>query len=273
MMSTAEEPVRALRVLADLGVRIAIDDFGTGYCNLAYLRDLPVTELKVAGEFVAGLRDAADDPTSRTDERILASLVSLAHALDLTVTAEGVETPGRPTDCARSAATPPRGGTSASPVRRPPPGAPDRRHRPRRPPLIDSICRTSRLPATGDRDMPHPKLTKKQRNVQPTTSATAVRRDGGQNARRRSGGARRGGWPSGRPGSPSATPARPRPGPPRPSGAASVRVGEQVGDPVGEPPATSRPATTKPVSPSRTASGAPPESPATTGRPVAEASR
>ncbi|MCW3843679.1 bifunctional diguanylate cyclase/phosphodiesterase [Micromonospora yasonensis] len=88
MMSTAEEPVRALRVLADLGVRIAIDDFGTGYCNLAYLRGLPVTELKVAGEFVAGLRA----PAGRTDERILASLVSLAHALKVTVTAEGVET-------------------------------------------------------------------------------------------------------------------------------------------------------------------------------------
>ncbi|MGW1057950.1 putative bifunctional diguanylate cyclase/phosphodiesterase [Micromonospora sp. NBC_01412] len=95
MMSAVEEPVRALRVLADLGVRIAIDDFGTGYCNLAYLRDLPVTELKVAGEFVAGLRAPADDPASRTDERILASLVSLAHALDLTVTAEGVETAGQ----------------------------------------------------------------------------------------------------------------------------------------------------------------------------------
>ncbi|WP_091108130.1 putative bifunctional diguanylate cyclase/phosphodiesterase [Micromonospora citrea] len=91
MMSTAEEPVRALRTLADLGVRIAIDDFGTGYCNLAYLRDLPVTELKVAGQFVAGLRA----PESRADERILASLVSLAHALDLTVTAEGVETAGQ----------------------------------------------------------------------------------------------------------------------------------------------------------------------------------
>ncbi|MCM0677686.1 bifunctional diguanylate cyclase/phosphodiesterase [Micromonospora phytophila] len=91
MMNTAEEPVRALRVLADLGVRIAIDDFGTGYCNLAYLRDLPVTELKVAGQFVAGLRA----PETRADERILASLVSLAHALDLTVTAEGVETAGQ----------------------------------------------------------------------------------------------------------------------------------------------------------------------------------
>ncbi|MFR9778791.1 putative bifunctional diguanylate cyclase/phosphodiesterase [Micromonospora sp. MS34] len=95
MMSTAEEPVRALRVLADLGVRIAIDDFGTGYCNLAYLRGLPVTELKLAGEFVTGLREPADDPATRTDERILASLVSLAHALEVTVTAEGVETAGQ----------------------------------------------------------------------------------------------------------------------------------------------------------------------------------
>ncbi|MEU3456471.1 bifunctional diguanylate cyclase/phosphodiesterase [Micromonospora sp. NPDC006766] len=92
MMSTVDEPVRALGVLKDIGVRVAIDDFGTGYCNLAYLRDLPVTELKVAGEFVTRLRAPADDPGSRTDERILASLVSLAHALDLTVTAEGVET-------------------------------------------------------------------------------------------------------------------------------------------------------------------------------------
>ena len=95
MMSTAEDAVRALRVLADLGVRIAIDDFGTGYCNLAYLRGLPVTELKVAGEFVAGLRAPVDDPAGRTDEQILAALVSLAHALRVTVTAEGVETAGQ----------------------------------------------------------------------------------------------------------------------------------------------------------------------------------
>ncbi|PZF99747.1 putative bifunctional diguanylate cyclase/phosphodiesterase [Micromonospora endophytica] len=90
MMSGAEEPIRTLRALADLGVRIAIDDFGTGYSNLAYLRDLPVTELKVAGEFVRGLR-----APEAADERILASLVSLAHALNLTVTAEGVETGGQ----------------------------------------------------------------------------------------------------------------------------------------------------------------------------------
>ncbi|GAB3150492.1 hypothetical protein GCM10027290_38150 [Micromonospora sonneratiae] len=92
MMTTAGEPVRALHTLADLGVRIAIDDFGTGYSNLAYLRDLPVNELKVAGSFVAGLRAPADDPASHVDERILATMVALGHALGLTVTAEGVET-------------------------------------------------------------------------------------------------------------------------------------------------------------------------------------
>jgi diguanylate cyclase (GGDEF)-like protein len=84
------EPVRALGQLADLGVRIAIDDFGTGYSNLAYLRQLPVCELKVAGSFVTGLREPA--ATSDIDERILATLVSLAHTLGLTVTAERVET-------------------------------------------------------------------------------------------------------------------------------------------------------------------------------------
>jgi diguanylate cyclase (GGDEF)-like protein len=92
MMSASGEPVNALRSLSDRGVRIAIDDFGTGYSNLAYLRNLPVTELKVAGSFVAGLRASGTDAAGRTDERIVATLVALAHALDLTVTAEGVET-------------------------------------------------------------------------------------------------------------------------------------------------------------------------------------
>ncbi|WP_091558132.1 putative bifunctional diguanylate cyclase/phosphodiesterase [Micromonospora pattaloongensis] len=94
LMSAADRPVQALRRLADVGIRIAIDDFGTGYSNLAYLRSLPVRGLKVAGSFVAGLR-AADGPASHTDERILAALVTLAHTLDLTVTAEGVETAGQ----------------------------------------------------------------------------------------------------------------------------------------------------------------------------------
>jgi EAL domain-containing protein (putative c-di-GMP-specific phosphodiesterase class I) len=90
IMATDGGPLERLRELAAMGVRIAIDDFGTGYSNLAYLRRLPVCELKIAGSFVEGLRAPGDaDPV---DARIVASLVDLAHALGLTVTAEGIET-------------------------------------------------------------------------------------------------------------------------------------------------------------------------------------
>jgi diguanylate cyclase (GGDEF)-like protein/PAS domain S-box-containing protein len=89
-MGTTGEPLQRLHALADLGVRIAIDDFGTGYSNLAYLRSLPVHALKLAGPFVAGLRSPEyPDPV---DEQIVATMVTMAHALDLSVTAEAVET-------------------------------------------------------------------------------------------------------------------------------------------------------------------------------------
>ncbi|PZS29845.1 MAG: GGDEF domain-containing protein [Pseudonocardiales bacterium] len=79
-----------LRRLSDMDLRIAIDDFGTGYSNLAYLRHLPIDEIKLDGFFLRGVRATEDiDPV---DEQIVASLVSLAHVLGLTVTAEGVET-------------------------------------------------------------------------------------------------------------------------------------------------------------------------------------
>jgi EAL domain-containing protein (putative c-di-GMP-specific phosphodiesterase class I) len=90
IMSTAGEPLELLRSLAGLGVRIAIDDFGTGYSNLAYLRHLPVHSLKLDGSFMEGLRGRCADPV---DEKLVTTLVSLAHALDLEVIAEGVETP------------------------------------------------------------------------------------------------------------------------------------------------------------------------------------
>jgi PAS domain S-box-containing protein/diguanylate cyclase (GGDEF)-like protein len=89
IMGTTDEPLAALRELADLGVRIAIDDFGTGYSNLAYLRHLPVHALKIAGSFVEGLRDGA---AASVDTQIVTALVSLAHTLSLEVIAEGVET-------------------------------------------------------------------------------------------------------------------------------------------------------------------------------------
>jgi diguanylate cyclase (GGDEF)-like protein/PAS domain S-box-containing protein len=89
VLDAVGRPSSALWDLSEMGVRIALDDFGTGYANLAYLRSLPVRELKLAGSFVEGLRTpVGSDPV---DEMILATLVSLAHLLGLTVTAEGVE--------------------------------------------------------------------------------------------------------------------------------------------------------------------------------------
>jgi len=91
LMATSGAPIRALRAIADAGVRIAIDDFGTGYSNLAYLRSLPVHAIKLPQPLIEGLRDANQQPD--VDERIVDALIRLAHAIDLTVTAEGVETP------------------------------------------------------------------------------------------------------------------------------------------------------------------------------------
>jgi diguanylate cyclase (GGDEF)-like protein len=93
IMGTADGPLEALRTLSEMGVRIAIDDFGTGYSNLAYLKHLPVHELKIAGSFMEGLRAA--DEEDAVDAQIVATLVQLAHALRLGVTAEGVETPAQ----------------------------------------------------------------------------------------------------------------------------------------------------------------------------------
>lgn len=88
LMGDEAAPLEALGKLYDMGVRIALDDFGTGYSNLPYLRRLPLHDLKLAGSFAVGLRHDPDP----VDERIVATLVNLAHALELTVTAEGVET-------------------------------------------------------------------------------------------------------------------------------------------------------------------------------------
>jgi diguanylate cyclase (GGDEF)-like protein/PAS domain S-box-containing protein len=82
------DPRRALEVLhqlAALGVHLSIDDFGTGYSSMAYLKDLPVRELKVDRSFVTHM-------CTRPSERmIVRSTVDLAHNLGLRVVAEGVE--------------------------------------------------------------------------------------------------------------------------------------------------------------------------------------
>jgi EAL domain-containing protein (putative c-di-GMP-specific phosphodiesterase class I)/CHASE2 domain-containing sensor protein len=74
-----------LNSLRALGVHISIDDYGTGQSTLSYLKTLPATELKIDRSFVALIA------TSRSDAAVVDSTVKLAHALGLTVVAEGVE--------------------------------------------------------------------------------------------------------------------------------------------------------------------------------------
>lgn len=78
-----------LQRLRDRGVGVALDDFGTGYSSLLYLRDLPVSEVKIDRTFVNGVEGREDDAA------IVRSVVMLAGAVGLNVVAEGVETPGQ----------------------------------------------------------------------------------------------------------------------------------------------------------------------------------
>jgi diguanylate cyclase (GGDEF)-like protein len=76
----------AIESLAELGVRIALDDFGTGYSTLAHLRQLRTDILKIDRSFVSQLGGQS------RDREIIAAVTGMAHALGMTVVAEGVET-------------------------------------------------------------------------------------------------------------------------------------------------------------------------------------
>jgi EAL domain-containing protein (putative c-di-GMP-specific phosphodiesterase class I) len=83
-----DDPQRAqgtLNQLSQRGFKLSIDDFGTGYSSLAYLKSLPVDELKIDKSFVLNME------TDENDAKIVRSTVDLAHNLGLTVVAEGVE--------------------------------------------------------------------------------------------------------------------------------------------------------------------------------------
>jgi len=86
LMEDGSTMVDVLGELKALGVRIAIDDFGTGYSGLSYLKSFPLDMLKIDRRFVSSLGEDAGSSV------IISSMINLAHALDLTVVAEGTET-------------------------------------------------------------------------------------------------------------------------------------------------------------------------------------
>jgi diguanylate cyclase (GGDEF)-like protein/PAS domain S-box-containing protein len=88
VLEDSEEAAAALRRLSAIGVRISLDDFGSGLSALGRLRDLPFDELKIDRTFIAGIQ--ADD----RDLQITRSAIDLGHSLDLSVVAEGLESPG-----------------------------------------------------------------------------------------------------------------------------------------------------------------------------------
>lgn len=87
IMSDFEAIRSRLQRLRDLGVHVAVDDFGTGYSSLAVLKRLPVSKLKVDRSFVRDLN------ASEEGDAIVSAILELAQSMNLTVTAEGVETP------------------------------------------------------------------------------------------------------------------------------------------------------------------------------------
>ena len=86
LLENIEETIASMQQLKDVGVQFSLDDFGTGYSSLQYLKRLPLRQLKIDQSFV---RDLVSDAS---DQAIVSTIIAMAHALQLDVIAEGVET-------------------------------------------------------------------------------------------------------------------------------------------------------------------------------------
>jgi predicted signal transduction protein with EAL and GGDEF domain/DNA-binding response OmpR family regulator len=89
LMSQAEDSVRTLRALKDVGVLLAIDDFGTGYSSLSYLKRFPIDRLKIDKSFIHNIEH------DKNNAAIVQAVIAMAASMSLEVTAEGVEQSGQ----------------------------------------------------------------------------------------------------------------------------------------------------------------------------------
>jgi diguanylate cyclase (GGDEF)-like protein/PAS domain S-box-containing protein len=86
LMENSESATELLRELKALGLDLNMDDFGTGYSSLSYLHRFPIDTLKIDRSFISSMG------TNGEDTAIVSTIISLAHNLGMTVTAEGIET-------------------------------------------------------------------------------------------------------------------------------------------------------------------------------------
>ena len=86
IMEDIDDTTIRLKAIRALGIGVAIDDFGTGYSSLGYLAKLPIDTLKIDRSFIAHMIGNPDAMT------LVSTIISMAHALRLSVVAEGVET-------------------------------------------------------------------------------------------------------------------------------------------------------------------------------------
>ncbi len=86
LINDFDRVVVTMNALNEIGIQFSLDDFGTGYSSLQYLKQLPLTQLKIERSFI---RDILDD---NNDEAIISAIIAVAHTLGLNVIAEGVET-------------------------------------------------------------------------------------------------------------------------------------------------------------------------------------